>query len=94
MPPRDTTSGLPGDHAPKKEINSMFRITYKMVRNINVTFHYMGKDLMRIIITRMIRPKLEYAATAWSPHQKKCISKLESRKISNKNGPKFSRLNI
>ena len=33
--------------------------------------------MMRKIITSMIRPRLEYAAVIWSPHEKKHIRKLE-----------------
>ena len=37
----------------------------------------MDKDMMKKIITSMLRPKLEYAAVVWSPHLKKDIRKLE-----------------
>ncbi len=33
--------------------------------------------MMRKIITSMIRPKLEYAETVWSPYKKKKKEKLE-----------------
>ena len=33
--------------------------------------------MMRKIITSIIRPRLEYAAVIWSPHEKKHIRKLE-----------------
>ena len=37
----------------------------------------MDQNMMKKIITTMIRPKLEYAAVVWSPHLKKDIKKLE-----------------
>ena len=61
--------------SPEKHINSIFRTTYGILTNIRVAFHYMDEDMMRKIITTMIRPKLEYAATVWSPHKKKHIGK-------------------
>ncbi|MPC29824.1 hypothetical protein E2C01_023075 [Portunus trituberculatus] len=33
-----------------------------MLTNIRVAFQFMDKDMMKKIITSMIRPKLEYAA--------------------------------
>lgn len=60
----------------QSHINRIFRDTYNLVRNIGVAFSYMDKDMMRRLITTMIRPKLEYAEVVWSPH-KKHIKKLE-----------------
>lgn len=48
-----------------------------MVRNIGTVFHYKNKDRMKKIITTRIRPKLEYAETEWSSHEKKHGNKLE-----------------
>ena len=48
-----------------------------MLANIRVAFHHMDKDMMKRILTSMIRPRLEYAAVVWSPHAKKDIRKLE-----------------
>ncbi|XP_050692945.1 uncharacterized protein LOC126983856 [Eriocheir sinensis] len=62
----------PGSH-----INWIFGDTYNMVRNIGIAFHYMDKEMMKKLITAMIRPKLEYMETLWSPHMKKHIVKLE-----------------
>ena len=42
-----------------------------------MAFHFLDKDIMREIITSMIRPKLEYAEVIWSPHKKKHVLKLE-----------------
>ena len=38
-----------------------------------MAFHFLDKDMMRKIITTMIRPKLEYAEVIWSPHKKKHV---------------------
>lgn len=54
-----------------------------MVRNIRSALHYMDKDMMRKLIATMIRPKLEYAETVWSPHKKKDLRKLENSKDGN-----------
>ena len=48
-----------------------------MLRNIRMTFHFLNKDMMRKIITTMIRPKLEYAEVICSLHKKKHVLKLE-----------------
>ena len=42
-----------------------------------MAFHYMDKDMMRKLITNVIRPRLEYAEVVWSPYKKKHIRKLE-----------------
>ena len=40
-------------------------------------FTYMDEDMIKKLIEYMIRPRLEYAATIWSPHNKKDIRKIE-----------------
>ena len=43
------------------------------------TFSYMNKDMLQRLIKVFIRPHLEYAQQAWSPHLKKdMISLVES----------------
>ena len=39
-----------------------------MLTNIMVDFHYMDENMMKKILTSMIRPMLEYAAVVWSPN--------------------------
>ena len=63
--------------SPEEHIDNIFRTTYNLLVNVKVAFHYMDREMMRKIITTLIRPKLEYAATVWSPHLKKHIRKLE-----------------
>ena len=58
-------------------INKTVSETLNPLRNIRTSFTYSDKEMMRKIITSMIRPRLEYAAVIWSPHQKKHIRKLE-----------------
>lgn len=74
---RDLGVVMRDDNQPESHINRIFRDTYNLVRNIGVAFSYMDKDMMRRLITTMIRPKLEYAEVVWSPHKKKHIKKLE-----------------
>ena len=38
-----------------------------------MAFLYMDKDMMKKILTSMIRPRLEFAAVVWSPYCKKRI---------------------
>ena len=48
-----------------------------MLRNIRLSFHFLDKDMMRKIITTMIRLKLEYALVMRSTIKKKHVLKLE-----------------
>ena len=47
---------------PEQHIGQLFRATYRILTKIRVAFHYMDKDVMRKILTSMIRSRLEYAA--------------------------------
>ena len=60
-----------------KHINRIFGETFMMLRNIRMAFHFLDQDMMKKIMTTMIRPKLEYAEVIWSPHKKKHVLKLE-----------------
>ena len=48
-----------------------------LLRRIKTTFTYMDVEMMKILISSLIRPRLEYAAVVWSPQTKKNIRKLE-----------------
>jgi len=50
----------------------------KILGMIRRTFSYMDKDMLQQLIKVFIRPHLEYAQQAWSPHLKKDIRLLES----------------
>ena len=63
--------------SPEKHINGIFASTYRTLANIRVAFSYMDTNMMKKIITSIIRPKIEYAAVIWSPYKKKDIRKLE-----------------
>ena len=63
--------------SPERHINRIFGAAYGLLSNIRVAFQYMDADMMRKILTCMVRPKLEYAAVVWSPHLKKDVKKLE-----------------
>ena len=63
--------------SPDKHINKVIGETYSLIRSIKVAFAYMDGEMVKKILVSMIRPKLEYAATLWSPSTKKNIKKLE-----------------
>ncbi len=50
---------------------------YNLLRNIKITFTYIDEEIIKKLITSMIRPSLEYAALVWSPKLKKEIKKVE-----------------
>ena len=57
----------------EKHIDRIFGDTFTILRNIRMAFHFLDKD-MRKIITTMIRTKLEYAEVIYSLHRKKtCV---------------------
>ena len=68
---------MQGDSQPESHINKIFRETYNLIRNIGLAFHYMDGEIMKKLISTIIRPRLEYAGVVWSPHKKKHIKKLE-----------------
>lgn len=47
-----------------------------MVGNIRISFDYMDKTMIRMIIKTMISPKIEYAEVMWLPHKKKPSKKI------------------
>ena len=79
--------------SPEKHIYRIFGDTFMMLRNIRMAFHFLDKDMMRKIITTMIRPKLEYAEVIWSLYKKKHVLKLERiQKIATKMVPELEDL--
>ena len=65
------------DLTPDRHINKITGEVMSLLKRIKMAFSYMDVDMMRKLICSMIRPRLEYAATVWSPHTKKNIRKLE-----------------
>ena len=63
--------------SPEVHIRRRTGETYNLVRSIRAAFHYLDEEMIRKLITTMIRPRLEYAAVVWSPSTKKDIRKLE-----------------
>ena len=61
----------------EKHIDKIFGDTFRMLRKIQIAFHFLDKDMMKKIITTMIRPILEYAEVIWFPHKKMYVLKLE-----------------
>ena len=55
--------------SPEKHIDIIFGDTFTLLRDVQMTFHILDKDMMRKIITSMIRRKLVYAEVIWSPHK-------------------------
>ena len=66
----------------EKHLDRILGDTFMMLRNIRMTFHFLDKDMMRKILTTMIRPKLEYAEVIWSLHNKKrhCMEQMKEEK--------------
>ena len=63
--------------SPEKHINKIFGKTYSMLQSIGLAFNYLDDNMMKKILTTLIRPQLEYASVIWSPHMKKHVKKLE-----------------
>ena len=61
---------------PDKHIEKIMREANGLLKRMKMAFSYIDTDMMKLICT-MIRPKLEYAETVWSPHKKKNIRNLE-----------------
>ena len=61
----------------ESHINRIFEETYNLVSSIGLFFHYIDKEILKKLITTMIRSLLEYAGVVWSPHKKKHIRKIE-----------------
>lgn len=68
---------MQGDSQPESHINKIFGETNNLIRNIGLAFNYMDEEMMKKLISTIIRPRLEYAGVVWSPHKKKHIKKLE-----------------
>ncbi len=60
-----------------KHINRITGETYNLLRNIKTSFTYLDEEIVKKLITSIIRPRLEYAAVVWSPRLKKDVRKLE-----------------
>ena len=54
--------------SPEKHRSRIFDDTFRMLRNIRMAIHFLDKDMMRKIITTMLRTKLEYVEVVW-PHK-------------------------
>ena len=63
--------------SPVKYKDIIFGDTFKMLRNIQMAFHFLDKDMMRKGITTMIRLKLEYGKVKWFPQNKQHVFELE-----------------
>ena len=50
--------------SPEKHINNL-------LSNIRVAFTYVDEDMSKKLITTLVRPRLEYAPTVWSPRKRR-----------------------
>ena len=48
--------------SPEKYINEITGDTYQLLKNIRMAFKYLDEEMIKKLITSLIRPKLEYAA--------------------------------
>ena len=87
---KDLGVTIQSDLSPEKHINRIFGKTYSMLQSIGLAFHYLDENMIRRIITTLIRPQLEYASVIWSPHLKKHIKKLERvQRLATRMVPQF-----
>ena len=63
--------------SPEKHIYRIFGDTFRMLRNIWRVFHFLDENMVRKILSAMIRPKHEYAEVIWPLHKKNHVLKLE-----------------
>ena len=79
--------------SPEKHINGIFGKTYSMLQSIGLAFNYLDENMMRKILTTLIRPQLEYASVIWSPYMKKHVKKLERvQRLATRMIPQFKEL--
>ena len=52
--------------SPEKHIDKITCETFNLLRNILVAFTYVDEDMIKKLITTLVPPRLECAATAWS----------------------------
>ncbi len=57
--------------SPERHVNKITAETYNLLRNTRAAFCYFDEEMVRKLIVTLIRPRLEYAAMAWSPSLKK-----------------------
>lgn len=74
---KDLGVTITNDLSPERHINKIIGEVLNLLRNIRVAFVYLDEEMMKKIITAMIRPRLEYATIQWAPNLKKHIRKLE-----------------
>ena len=58
------------DMSPEKHINKITGQTYNLLRNIRVVFTDVDEDMIKKLIMTLLRPRLEYETTVWSPSKK------------------------
>ena len=62
---------------PDRHINKITGEAMNLLRRVKMAFSYLDTEMMKKLISSMIRPRLEYAETVWSAHKKKNIRKVE-----------------
>ena len=71
----------------EKHINKITGDIHQLLRNTKIVFKYLNEEMIRKLITSLIRPKLECASVIWSSH-------IKDTKSSNKNGSKSERFTL
>ena len=56
--------------SPEKHINMITGQTYNLLRDIQLAFIYVDEDMIRKLITTLVRSRLQYAPTVWLPSKK------------------------
>ena len=76
-----------------KHINQQINKANRIMAIVRKTFDHMDKEIFLNIYKGLIRPKLEYASSVWSPHLIKHIEALEGvQRRATKQIPGFSKL--
>ncbi|XP_076059106.1 uncharacterized protein LOC143035878 [Oratosquilla oratoria] len=81
------------DMSPKKHINKTVGETYNLFKSVKVAFNCLDEVMVKKILVTLIRPRLEYSVTLWTPSTKKNIKKLERiQRATTKMAPTLSKL--
>ena len=74
--------------SPENYIDKMFDDTFRVLRNMQIAFHFLDKKYDEKNTNTISIKKLEYAKIIWSPYKKNHELKLESiQRITNKMVP-------
>ena len=63
---KDLGATIMDNMSPKKHSYKIIGETDNLLRNIRVTFTSVDEDMIKKLITTLVRPRLDYVATIWS----------------------------